>query len=374
MIPIQRPSTGPEELEEIRKVLETGWLGMGSPVFEFENQLAAYLGTDHVVAVNTGTTALHIALDAFGVGPGDEVIVPSLTFCASAQAITATGAAPVFCDVEADTLNVDVRDVENRITARTKAVMPVHYCGTACDMKGLLRLREKHGFLLIEDAAHAFGSAYQGRKIGTFGDATCFSFDPIKNITCGEGGAVAVSDRMVADKMRLKRNLGISKDTWNRYKEGRPWFYEVTSQGYRYHMSNINAAIGLAQLRKLDRFVSRKRDIVARYNESFRELPNMSLLDWNLVETAPFMYILRIIDGRRDALIDHLASKGVGSGVHYIPNHIQPFFATHACELPVTEKIWKEIITLPLHCEMTDEDVEKVIGAVRDYFRQEGRA
>src|SRR3990172_6604946 len=260
MLPVSRPSMGQEELEEVKKVFDSGWLGLGSTVFEFENVLKEYLGAKNVIAVNTGTTALHIALDAFGVGVGDEVIVPSLTFCASIQVITALRAIPVFCEVYPNSVNIDIEDVKNRITPKTKAIMPVHYCGNACDMDALLDIGKEKNIVIIEDAAHAFGSLYKDRKIGSFGDVTCFSFDPIKNITCGEGGAVVLGNDEIAEEIRRKRILGIDKDTWHRYKNERSWFYEVTTQGYRYHMSNINAAIGVAQFKKLDLFIEKKRD------------------------------------------------------------------------------------------------------------------
>jgi perosamine synthetase len=349
-------------------VFDTGWLGLGSVVFEFENKIKEYLGAKNIVAVNSGTAAIHITLDAFGIGEGDEVIVPSLTFCASVEAITAVKAIPVFCDIDPDTLNVDEKDVEKKITSRTRAVMPVHYCGNPCNMDYLLMLGEKHNMLIIEDAAHAFGSSYKGKKIGSLGDATCFSFDPIKNITCGEGGAVALDNDEIADIIRKKRNLGIDKDAWQRYEGRRSWFYEVKTQGYRYHMSNINAAIGLAQLKKFNDFMSRKRSIVELYNKHFSDVKGLSLLEWNIGEVAPFSYIARVTNGKRDEMIDFLLTKGIGSSVHYIPNHIQPLFKEYTLALPATEKVWNEIITLPLYYDMTDGDVQKVIEAVKEFF------
>lgn len=369
MIPVSRPSVGSEELAEIKNVFDTGWLGLGATVFKFENMLKEYLGAENVIAVNTGTSALHIALDAFGIGENDEVIVPSLTFCASVQAITALKAIPVFCEIEPNTLNIDIEDVRKKITPKTKAIMPIHYCGNACNMEKLLDIGKSRSITIIEDAAHAFGSSYKGKKIGSFGDATCFSFDPIKNITCGEGGAVVLADNEIAEEIRRKRILGIDKDTWHRYKNERSWFYEVTTQGYRYHMSNVNAAIGIAQFKKIDMFIEKKRKIVDTYNHEFKNIDGISLVEWDLNETAPFTYIIRICNGKRDALMDYLSSKGIGSGVHYIANHTQPFFSSFYCPLPVTEKICEEIITLPLYYDMSDNDVSSVVESVKEFFK-----
>ena len=368
MLPVSRPSIGQEELSEVEKVFSTGWLGLGSAVFKFENRLKEYLGAKHVLAVNTGTTALHIALDAFGVKEGDEVIVPSLTFCASIQVITELKAIPVFCEITPENLNMDISDVRKKITKKTTAIMPVHYCGQACDMGALMEIGETYGIAIIEDAAHAFGSTYKGKRIGSFGDATCFSFDPIKNLTCGEGGAVTLSDDTIAELIRTKRILGIDKDTWHRYRNERAWFYEVTMQGYRYHMSNINAAIGLAQFEKIAGFIQRKKEIVQEYNDVFKNIDGIKILLWNLEETAPFTYILRVLNDRRENLIEFLKGRGVRSGIHYIPNHLQPFFKPFATSLPVTEQLGEEILTLPLYHDMTDENVATVIQAVSDFF------
>jgi perosamine synthetase len=372
MLPVSRPSIGKEELEEVGKVFETGWLGLGSTVFAFEEKIKEYLNAKQAIAVNTGTNALHIALDAFGISEGDEVIVPSLTFCASIQVITALKARPVFCEIDPNTLNIDIEDVKGRITPKTKAIMPVHYCGNACDMDALLNIGREHNIRVIEDAAHAFGSSYKGKKIGSFGDATCFSFDPIKNITCGEGGAVVLSNDNVAEEIRRKRILGIDKDTWHRNRNERSWFYEVTTQGYRHHMSNINAAIGLVQLKKLGAFVEKKKSIVKRYNDHLSNLKGIELIAWNLNETAPFTYIIRVVDGRRDEMIEFLKGRGVGTGIHYIANHIQPFFLPYAVPLPKTERVWKEILTLPLYYDMSEDDVDLVIKSVRTFAKEKG--
>jgi len=373
MLPVSRPSTGKEELDAIEKVMKTGWLGLGSVVFDFENLLKEYLGVKNIIAVNTGTSAIHIALDAFGIKAGDEVVVPSMTFAATVQAILVTGATPVFCEVKADTLNLDIEDVKKRITSKTKAIIPVHYCGQACDMDALLAIAEPKGIKVIEDAAHAFGSGYKGKKIGSFGHAACFSFDPIKNLTCGEGGAVALNDDELAEKIRRKRILGIDKDTWHRYRNERTWFYEVTDTGFRYHMSNINAAIGIEQFKKFDKFTARKNEITRKYDEAFSGLKGIKILKNDYKETVQFCYILRVENGR-DKMMDFLKTKGVGSGVHYIPNHLQPLFKKYTkAPLPVTEKVAEEIITLPLYYDMTDADVMLVIDSIKEFANGTGK-
>ncbi len=369
MIPVQRPYLGEEELRAVSGVFNTRWLGMGSVTKEFEDRLREFLGIKHVIAVNTGTSALHIALDALGIGAGDEVIVPSLTFAASIQPITACGARPVFCDVRPQTLNMDPGDVAPRVTKRTRAILPVHYGGEPCEMDELLAVAKQHGLWIVEDAAHAFGSSYQRRMVGTLGHVTCFSFDPIKNITCGEGGAVVTDDDELADRIILKRILGIDTDTWSRYRNERSWSYEVVTQGYRYHLSNINAAIGLEQLGRIENFRAKKQAIVARYDEAFSNLGGLALLRRNLDESFPFFYVVRVLDGRRDDFMNSLKSAGVGTGVHYLPNHLQPFFSEFRASLPVTEQVSEEIVTLPLYYEMTTADVERVISAVDLYFR-----
>jgi perosamine synthetase len=367
-IPLQLPSLGEEEIEAIRSVFDSRWLGFGSVVKDFEAGVKNLIGARNVIAVNTGTSAIHIALDAFGIGPADEVIVPSLTFVATIQAIAQTGAAPVFCDINENTLNMNVADVEKRITPRTKAIVPVHYGGLACDMDELTSLAAQRNLLLIEDAAHAFGSKYKGRFIGTFGNATCFSFDPIKNITCGEGGAVCTENDDIAELIRPKRILGVEKETWRRYRDERGWLYEVATRGYRYHMSNINAAIGLCQLKKFGRFMEKKTHYVKKYDAAFRDVPGIKLLARNHDETAYFFYVMRAQN--RDELTDYLKGQGIDVGVHYVPNHLQPLFKKYSHSLPVTDRVWKEIITIPLYYEMTDDVFDTVVSKVKEFYHR----
>lgn len=369
IISLQRPSLGEEELAAVSKVFESRWLGMGAMTKQFEEKIGKYLGAKNVIAVNTGTSALHIALDAIGLKPGDEVIVPSLTFVSSIQAIRACGGNPVFCEVLPNNLNMDISDVLKKINKHTKAIMPVHYGGVSCDMDSLMKIARKYKLRIVEDAAHAFGSTYKGRKIGSFGDITCFSFDPIKNITCGEGGAVVTSDDKLAKIIIRKRILGISNDTWTRYKGLRNYHYTVVDHGHRYHMSDINAAIGLEQLKKINKFKSRKKAIAKEYNKAFKNIDGLHILENNLHETFPFFYVVRIVNNKRDKLIAFLKEEGILTGVHYIPNHIQPLYKNFYTKLPVTEQLFNEILTLPLFVDMTEEQLDRVIESVRKFFK-----
>ena len=367
MIPIARPHIGKEELRNIKKVFKTHWLGMGSFVYEFEKKVQEYLRVKHAIATNTGTTAIHLALSSIGIGPSDEVIVPSLTFAGSIQPIINLGARPVFCEVRPDTLNIDVGEAEKRITKKTKAILIIHYGGMPCDMDAMLKIGKKRNIHIVEDAAHAFGSLYKGRKIGNFGDIACFSFDPIKNLTCGEGGCVTTNNARLAGILRRKRLLGISKDTWMRYKNKRSWFYEVVTEGYRYHMSNINAAIGLAQFKKFEKFIEKKKCIVKEYDRFFKNITGIELLKRNYTESAPFNYTIKT-KKNRDKLIQYMQKNGISIGINYIPNHIQPFFRRFKKRLPVTERVWKEIVSLPLYYDMTRDEIEKVKNLVKRFM------
>jgi len=374
-IGVQKPYLGKEELIAISGVLKSCWLGMGKEVKKFEEEAKKYLGAKYFIAVNTGTSALHLALEAIGIKEGDEIIVPSLTFVGSIHPILYCGAVPVFCEVNYDTLNIDVKDVERKITKKTKAVIPVHYSGQSADMDTLLSLGKKYGIKIIEDAAHAFGSIYKGKKIGSFGDITCFSFDPIKNITCGEGGGIATGNRKWAEKILLQRLMGIDKETLVRYKNKRSWHYSVKSIGFRYHMGNINAAIGLVQLKRVDRIIDGKMKIVKKYDDALKKIKQLEMVKKDYNNLAPFNYILKV-KTKREGLINFLKEKGIDTGIHYIPNHIQPFFKRFnvgACHgmplrLPITEKLYKEILTLPLYYGMTDKDVNKVINEVTKFY------
>lgn len=367
-IPVHQPAIGDDELAAIGRVFDSRWLGHGDVTQAFEEALRALLDVPHVVAVSSGTAALHLALEALDLPAGSGVLVPSLTFVASVQAIVAARLRPVFCEVDPATLQLDLRDAGTRCAPGVRAVMPVHFGGGCCDMAALAALAGARGLRVVEDAAHAFGSAHRSRWLGTFGDAGCFSFDPIKNITCGEGGAIATCSPALAARVRSARVLGMSADGWSRHTGASAWAYEVRAHGWRYHMPNINAAIGLAQLRRLEDFRARKRAIVARYHDAFAGLDGLRAVTVPCEESLPFTYAVRVGAGRRDALMEHLRARGVGSAVEYVPNHLQPAFRAHRTPLPVTEHVFGELLSLPLAPTLDDDDVARVVDAVRSFF------
>jgi len=374
MIPTYRPYLGQKEIVAVHKVFESRWLGMGPLTEKLEKNLAEFLQAKNVVMVNTGTAALHLALSALDLAPGDEVIVPSLTFAASIQAIILSGANPVFSEVCADTLTIDLNDVKKRITNRTRVIMPVHYGGAVCEMDRIIDLAARKNLKVVEDAAHAFGSTYKGRMVGTLGDITCFSFDPIKNITCCDGGAIVTNNDEIAEKVRLKRYLGITRSSWQRASSSNSWEYEVVTKGYRYHMNDLHAAIGLAQLEQFHMFKARKQAIARQYDDAFESVHRIRLIKRNLNEIFPFGYFIRVLDNRRNDLIVHLKQNGIETRVQFIPNHLQPAFSQEAVQLPVTEQIFKEIVTLPLYFEMKDADIDRVISSVYSFFDKYGSA
>lgn len=367
-IPSFRPWFGPEEHEALRDVLDGRWLGIGKLTERFENALRDITGASFVIATTSGSAALHLALGELEMQPGDEVIVPSLTFVATIQMILAAGGTPVFCEVEPDTLNMAPSHVESLVGPRTRAILPVHYGGYPCDMDRLLDLAAQRSLTVVEDAAHAFGSSWRGRKVGSLGDLTCFSFDPIKNITCGEGGAITTSREDLAQRLVLRRNLGIQSDSWHQLEWARSWNYAIVSEGYRYAMPNLNAAIGLAQLSRASDIRKRKQQVVRQYDEAFGSLDQVALIRKNVDDAFPFSYVIRVLDGRRDDLLQHLRERGIGATVQFTPNHMQPHFAVDGVTLPTTEALFREIITLPLFAEITPQQVAEVIDTVVDFL------
>jgi len=361
---------GQEEADAVARVLlEDGYLGMGREVEAFEKELQAFLESPdrQVMCVNSGTAALHLAVQAV-TQPGDEVLVQSLTFLSSFQAIAAAGCVPVACEAVPETITLDLDDAKKRLTPRTKAVMPVHYASNPGDLEAVYDFAAQHGLRVIEDAAHAFGCHYRGRKIGAFGDIACFSFDGIKNITSGEGGAVVTSDVEAAQIVRDARLLGVQRDTEKRYAGQRSWEFEVNQQGYRYHLSNLLAAIGRVQLKRFPHFASRRAALVGLYRRMLSELAGLRLLQVDLNEIVPHIQPIRVLNGRRDELRRFLAESGIETGIHYHPNHLLKFFGGGRVSLPVTEGLYGELLSLPLHPALTETEVSWICSQVAGFL------
>ena len=379
-IPFNLPSIGQEEIEEVVSTLKSGWLTTGPKTAQFERELAAYVQAPHALAVNSATSALHLALAALGIGPGDEVITTPLTFCATVNTIFHVGATPVLADVGSDG-NIDPKSIQERVTNRTRAIMPVHLAGLPCDMDAIWRIARQKKLYVIEDAAHAIGSRYKGYPIGagsseggSRSDAVCFSFYATKNLATGEGGMVVTHNEQLYDKMKLLCLHGISKDAWNRYSERGNWFYDVADCGFKYNLSDIQSAIGIHQLRKLEGFTERRASIARRYNESFAGIPELEIPpDSSSSRHAWHLYVLRLnldqINVDRDEFIRQLRARNIGTSVHFIPIPLHSYFAPFASlshnQCPNAIMLYSRLISLPLYPAMTDEQVESVIRAVR---------
>ena len=371
---LSKSVVGETELAAVSKVLlEDGYLGMGSEVGFFEEEIAQYLGIPktNVVCVNTGTSALHLSVEAV-TSPGDEVLVPSLTFLSSFQAISGARAVPISCDVYESTLTLDLEDAEKRLTPRTKAIMPVHYASNPADLERLYSFADKYGLRVIEDGAHAFGCSFKGKKIGSFGDVVCFSFDGIKNITCGEGGAIVTSDERVLSIVKDARLLSIEKDSEKRYAGNRSWDFDVTRQGYRYHMSNIFAAIGRVQLKRLEtEFAPKRKQLLLKYQSLLSSNSNIKFIKQdNNADITPHILPVRILNGQRSSVKKMLESASVPTGLHYKPNHLLNFYGSGKIKLPVTEMVYAELLTLPLHPELEFEDVEIICSLINNHLKK----
>lgn len=372
-IPVFSPVINQDTIDHVTEALNIGWLGMGSITKTFEDEISSWLDLRdrHVIATNTGTSALHLALLVAGVGPEDEVIVPSFDYVADHQAIRMSGASVVMCDIEEETLGIDCNKAEQLITDRTKAIIPLHFAGIPCDLKSVYKLANSYGLRVIEDSMHAFGTYYGNRKLGAEGDITCFSFDPVKIITSIDGGCVIVKSMEEMEKLRHLRFLGVDKETSERYKNSRAWEYDVVDEGYRYHLTNIMASIGLSQLKQADEFINSRQNICKLYNQSFSGIDNVQVPNSNFNQISPFIYYIRVKNGLRESLIEHLRTVGVDAGVHFLPTHKHSYFSDcRISDMAVTNKVASEIITLPLHSLMKQDLVQRVINGVLGYFEE----
>lgn len=371
LIRLSKSCLGEAEKHAVMGVLDREYLGMGMEVQLFEQALTEFFCRPAVCVVN-GTAALQLALQACGIGHGDEVLVQSLTYVASFQAISATGAKPVACDVDPETLTLDWRDAEKRLTSKTKIVMPVHYSGGVGAINEIYAFAQQHGLRVIEDAAHAFGTVHQGKRVGGFGDIACFSFDGIKNITSGEGGCVVTDDEQVLNRVCDARLLGVEKDSEKRYSGQRSWEFDVTSQGWRYHMSNIMATIGIEQLKRFPQMAATRQRLARRYDELLQHHPRIRILPHDFDVVVPHIYVVRIKGlSDRKALRAQLLEHGIQTGTHYQPNHeLSVYRDSAALPLPVTDVVFPELLTLPLHPDVTERDVEFICTKLKTFLHE----
>ena len=313
---------------------------------------------------------MHLALQACGISDGDEVLVPSITYVASFQAISATGASPVACDVELESLCLNWKDAEKRINSKTKAIMPVHYSGGVGNLDKIYELAKSHNLRVIEDAAHAFGTSYKQRRVGGFGDIACFSFDGIKNITSGEGGCIVTEDKQVLDSVKDTRLLGVEKDSEKRYRGQRSWNFNVRQQGWRYHMSDIMAAIGIQQLERFDSIALKRQAIASQYTKKLDGHKMLKMINHNYDHVVPHIFpIILCPDCCRDSISQKLNSKGIQTGIHYIPNHYHSFYencGSKKQKLFITEKTCKSLLTLPLHEDLTECEIDYVVKCLKE--------
>jgi perosamine synthetase len=378
-ISFHRPAIDENEIQSVVDTLKSGWLTTGPKVKRFEEDFARYLGCSHAVAVNSGTAALHLALDAVGIKEGDEVIVPTMTFTATAEVVLYFKAKPVLVDCQPDTFNLDPEQIEAAITPKTKAIIPVHMAGQPCDMEEILRIARKHDLKVIEDVVYVFLVSYRGGRVGTIGDITCFSFYATKTITTGEGGMATTENAEYAERMRMMSLHGISHDAWKRYTKEGSWYYEVLYPGFKYNLTDIAAAIGIEQLKKCDEFWRARQRIAMVYENAFGELQEIQLPTCRKdVQHAWHLFIIQLNPARlkvdRAQFIEALQEKQIGTSVHFIPLHLHPYyrdkFAYKAEDFPNASAAFERIISLPIYPKMTEENVRDVIVAARKLVQE----
>ena len=369
MIPYGKQTIDQDDIQAVVDVLQSDFLTTGPKIAEFEQTVADYVGAKYAVAISNGTSALHAACFAAGIGPGDEVITTPLTFAASANCVLYCGGTPVFADVDPKTYNIDPEDIQRKITDRTKAIIAVHLAGQPCDMDAIHSIAREHGLIVIEDGAHALGSVYKGKKVGSMSDMTTFSFHPVKPITTGEGGMIVTDNEDFYKKMILFRSHGITRDDSMMTRNDGPWFYQQFDLGYNYSITDIQCALGCSQMKKLDRFLARRKEIVAHYNEAFADCDNI-ITPYQLSDTESgwHLYIVQVKNCDRRQVFEKMREKGIGVNVHYIPVYMHPYYQEHGYEnvhCANAEEIYSHIISLPLYPGLTSEQQDYVIDTLK---------
>lgn len=369
MIPYGRQTIEEDDIQAVVDVLRSDYLTTGPKIAEFEKMVADYVGAKYAVAISNGTSALHAACFAAGIQPGDEVITTPLTFAASSNCVLYCGGTPVFADVDPKTYNIDPEDIRRKITDKTKAIIAVHLAGQPCDMDEIHKIAKEHDLIVIEDGAHALGSVYKGKKVGTLSDMTTFSFHPVKPITTGEGGMIVTDNEEFYQKMMLFRSHGITRDENLMTRNDGPWFYQQLDLGYNYRITDIQCALGCSQMKKLDRFLARRKEIVAHYNEAFADCENI-VTPYQLPETESgwHLYIVQVKNCDRREIFEALREHGIAVNVHYIPVYLHPYYQEHGYKdvhCRNAEEVYSHIISLPLYPTLTEEQQQYVIETLK---------
>ncbi|MGZ4847495.1 MAG: DegT/DnrJ/EryC1/StrS family aminotransferase [Halobacteriota archaeon] len=362
------------EIDEVVASMKSGWLGTGPKVAQFEQMFGSYKGATYAMAVSSCTAALHLAMLAIDLRPGDQVIVPTMTFAATANAVIHAGAVPVFADCERETMNMDPKEIEKKVSAETKAILPVHFAGRPCDMQAIMEIARKHELRVVEDCAHAIETEKNGQKAGTFGEVGCFSFYATKNIVTGEGGMAITDDKKCADTIKRMALHGMSTDAWKRFNDSGYKHYEVIAPGYKYNMTDMQAAIGIHQLPRVDQYWRKRREIWNQYNQAFADLPVIAPAPVSSTDRHAFhLYTLLLdvedINISRDQFLQEMMKRGVGVGVHYVALHLHPYYQTLGYkkgDFPNAEWISERTMSLPLSAKLADNDVAHVIASVKD--------
>lgn len=378
-LPLAKPIIGDEEITAVTNVLKSGWLTTGPKVKEFEENMQNYLGCKKAVGLTSCTGGLHIALAALGIGPNDEVIVPAYTFVASAHVALWLGAKPVLVDVEKDTFNIDPKKIEEAITKKTKAIIPVHFAGHSCDMDKIMQIAKKHNLYVVEDAAHAIGTDYKGKKIGNFGDATVFSFYVTKTITTAEGGMVVTNNEELGKKLKRYSYFGVDKDAFNRYTDKGTWYYEIVELGYKYNMDNIQGALGIEQLKKIEPFIEKRRKLAKMYNELLKEIPAITTptekeYTRHSYHLYPILIDIDKINTTRNEFINKLREYNIGTSVHFIPLHLHPYYQNtqnyKKGDFHIAEYLYEREVSLPLYPGMNEDNVRYIVDKIKKIIKE----
>lgn len=369
MIPYGRQTIEDDDIDAVIEVLKSDYLTTGPKIAEFEKSVADYVGAKYAVAISNGTSALHAACFAAGIGPGDEVITTPITFAASSNCVLYCGGTPVFADIDPKTYNIDPDDIRKKITDKTKAIIAVHLAGQPCDMDEIHKIAKENNLIVIEDGAHALGSVYKGKKVGSLSDMTTFSFHPVKPITTGEGGMIVTDNEEFYKKMVLFRSHGITRDEAMMTRNDGPWFYQQFELGFNYRITDIQCALGCSQMKKLDRFLAKRKEIVLRYNEAFADCENI-VTPYQLPETESgwHLYIVQVKNCDRKQIFEALRDKGIGVNVHYIPVYMHPYYQEHGYKdvhCKNAEEVYSHIISLPLYPGLTEKQQNYVIDTLK---------